>query len=467
MLYSPRMLAGLWAGKTAIWLNRRIGHGGTSFPGGLGRRIAPGLLSALAAQLKQGAMVITGTNGKTTTSKMLAEMIAASKLTLTHNRAGANLVGGITAAFIESASIGGSIGSDLGVIEVDEATIPQLVREVRPRGVVVTNFFRDQLDRFGELDKTVTLVEEALALLPPQSVAILNADDPLVASIGRRYRGRVLYFGIDDRSYGSREMTQSAETRFCRLCGHPLAYDWFFFGQLGHYRCVHCGFERPQPKIRVSAIELKGEEGSAFTVNAPQGNWRVELSTPGFYNIYNALAATAAALRLDLPEPSIRAGLQGYRTNFGRMERLELDDGRRAFLALIKNPTGCDEVLRTLTQNRGPKRLLVIINDNAADGRDISWLWDADFEALAPVLPELRSISTSGLRGEDMALRLHYAGVPADAISYEPDISHAIAAALEMTSPEETLYILPTYTALLESKTALANLGHSPRYWEE
>ncbi|MTV48478.1 DUF1727 domain-containing protein [Heliobacillus mobilis] len=466
-MLSPRLLAGLWMGKTAIWLNRRFGHGGTSFPGGIGRRVAPQILTALARQLKRGAMVVTGTNGKTTTSKMLAAIVEKSSLTLTHNRAGANLVGGITTAFIDSATIGGSITSDLGIIEVDEATIPQLVREVQPKGVVVTNFFRDQLDRFGELDKTVSLVGEALRLLPVQSIAVLNADDPLVASLGKDFPGRVLYFGIDDRSYGAREMLQSAETRFCRLCGHPLTYDWFFFGQLGHYRCSHCGFERPEPKIKVTGIQLKGEEGSAFTVETPRGTWQLELSTPGFYNIYNALAAIASAIRLDLPEKAIRAGLQGYRTNFGRMERIELEDGRRAFLALIKNPTGCDEVIRTLVQNRGPKRLLVIINDNAADGRDISWLWDADFESLEPVYPELRSVFTSGLRGEDMALRLNYTGIPAESIRYEANVESAIRSALEMTEPGETLYILPTYTALLESKAALTRLGHSPHYWEE
>ncbi|QGG48720.1 Mur ligase family protein [Heliorestis convoluta] len=467
MFPSPRLLTALWLGKVAITVNRHIGHGGTSLPGMVGRKIAPQMLSSLASQLKKGAIVVTGTNGKTTTSKMLAAIMEKAGLTLTHNRAGANLISGITTAFIQSASVGGQIGSDLGIIEVDEATVPSLTEEVKPRAVVVTNFFRDQLDRFGELDKTVELVKKSLQKLPPQSLIILNADDPLVASLGVKHRGPILYYGIESRSYGNKDMSQSAETRFCRLCGKPLQYEWYYFGQLGHYHCPHCGFQRPKPQVRITDIELKGEEGSSFSLETPQGLLSITLSTPGFYNIYNALAAIAAASHMKTTQSSMQMGLEGYRTNFGRMERLDIGAERKAFLALIKNPTGCDEVIRTLRQNEGPKRLLIMIQDNAADGRDISWLWDADFESLEQIAPQLQSIATSGLRGEDMALRLSYAGLPAQKIQFIASIDEAIASTIEATGPGETLYILPTYTALLAAKTTLTRLGYSPKYWEE
>ncbi|MCW2277037.1 Mur ligase family protein [Heliophilum fasciatum] len=467
MLQSPRFLLALWTGKAAIWLNRRIGHGGTSFPGTVSRKLAPSLLTALARQLPQGSLFVTGTNGKTTTSKMIAAIAAGASIPVTHNRAGANLIGGITTAFIDSASALGQLRGRLGIIEVDEATVPQLVQEVQPRVVIVTNFFRDQLDRFGELDKTVQLVSDALGKLPKKSVVLLNADDPLVAHLGRFFPGKVIYYGMDDRHCGSATMQQSAETRFCRACGHPLTYDWYYFGQLGHYRCTNCNLVRPQPSIVVRQIELRGEQGSRFTVETPEQRFDLTLSTPGFYNIYNALAAVALAVQLKLPAQAIEKGLQGYRTNFGRMEQLPLPDNKKAFLALIKNPTGCDEVIRTVAQPTGTKRLLVIINDNAADGRDISWLWDADFEALIPALPLIKQVQTAGLRGEDMALRLQYAGIPAEQLTYQSDIAQAIAGAIKDTQPGETLYILPTYTALLAVKTALTKLGYSPNYWEE
>ncbi|KAB2953050.1 Mur ligase family protein [Heliorestis acidaminivorans] len=467
MFPSPRLLTALWVGKVAISINRHIGHGGTSLPGMVGRKIAPQVLSTLASQLKKGAIVVTGTNGKTTTSKMIAAIMEKGGLTLTHNRAGANLISGITTAFIHSASAGGQLKSDLGIIEVDEATVPPLTKEVKPRVLVVTNFFRDQLDRFGELDKTVDLVNGAIQKLPPQSTIILNADDPLVASLGAKYTGRVIYYGIESRSYGNREMTQSAETRFCRLCGHSLDYDWYFFGQLGHYRCHHCGFQRPRPHITIGDISLKGEDGSSFYVETQENRWLINLSTPGFYNIYNALAAVAVAWHTKVADQAIRLGLEGYKTNFGRMERLEIGEGRKAFLALIKNPTGCDEVIRTITQNEGPKRLLIMIQDNAADGRDISWLWDADFESLEKVASQLQSLTTSGLRGEDMALRLTYAGLPVQQIEHKANIDEAIRSTIKATKTGETLYILPTYTALLAAKTTLTRLGYSSKYWEE
>lgn len=399
---------------------------------------------------------------------MLAAIIAAAGLTQVHNHTGANLVQGITTTFIGVAGPLGKVDRDIGVLEVDEATVPQLVSEVGPRNIVVTNFFPDQLDRFGELGKTIALIEKACHRLPPQAVAILNADDPQVAFLGPQFPGRVVYYGVETKAYGTPDTRQTAAgTRLCRICGHPLNYTWFYYGQLGHYTCKHCGFHRPTPQVQVTAVEMKGDAGLAFTVATPAGTWPLSLATPGFYNIYNALAAITTAVRLQLPARAVREGLAGYRTSFGRMERLTLGPDKKAFLALIKNPTGCNEVIRTLVQNPGPKRLLILINDNAADGRDISWLWDADFEALALIAPPLKTIVTTGLRGLDMALRLAYGGLPPAGITYQPDLTRAVTEAINQIQPGETLFILPTYTALLAVKAVLTKQGYSANYWEE
>jgi UDP-N-acetylmuramyl tripeptide synthase len=480
----------VWAGKTTLSLSRKLGHGGSSFPGLVALRIDPALLSRLSGNLNRGAIIVTGTNGKTTTSRLLAAVLQDAGLRLVYNRSGANLLSGLTSAFIESSS-GGRVRADIALLEVDEATVPEAIREIRPSGVVVTNFFRDQLDRFGELDTTVSMVARGLDAMQGRGFVALNSDDPLVASLGRTRTGQVLYYGIEDADCGSRTMTQTREQRQCLVCGSPLGYEVFYYAHLGRYRCPSGDFDRPAPSFQAGTITLDGIRGSTFRLSAPERpKVDVVVRVPGLYNVYNGLAALTAALQLGISPARAASSIERAAASFGRMERLEID-GRSVLLALVKNPTGYNQVLETVLEascvpsSRGSagavsrpsstdagapvkpgRRFLMALNDNWADGTDISWIWDVDFEILARPEANLGRIVTSGTRAYDLALRLKYAGVPEPLIEIVPDLGQALSQAVAGTAPGETLFVTPTYTAMLGLRACISRQGLAPQFWE-
>lgn len=475
----------IWAGKLAILALRRLGRGGSALPGKVARAIEPRILQRLAAQCRRGVIVVTGTNGKTTTARMLAGMLRQAGRTVVHNRAGANLMSGLTSAFLEAADWAGRLDADLAVMEVDEATVPRAARELRPVGMVVTNFFRDQLDRYGELDRTVALVGEGLATLAPAGVALLCADDPLVARLGEGLRAQVLYFGLEIDAAAEEEAagpagaeaaaaleapatagapvlagrprlaTTAREARHCPRCGAPHRYDRRYYGHLGHYACTGCGRARPAPDVAVVEASAGGVEGTDIALRAGDERWTVRLPVPGRYNVYNALAASAAARAFGVPAACRVRALETYAAGFGRMEWFERRD-RRLLLALVKNPAGFDEVIRTVVETApGGARLVIAINDRLADGTDISWLWDVDFERLAAPGAVALAIC-SGIRAHDMAVRLKYAGFAVERLAVEPDLERAVVRGLEAVPRGGTLFVLPTYTALLELRAALS-----------
>ncbi len=465
-LHRFRLLLALWLGKIAFWLSRLAGRGGSSLPGRVARLVYPGILTALAYQTDRGNVVITGTNGKTTTANMVAGILRVAGWRYTHNRTGANLVNGLTSAFLESASPGGRVRSEVGLLEVDEATMPRAVVEVRPRVAVVTNFFRDQLDRYGELEHTVRLAGAALQRLGPHGVAVLNADDPLVAGLGSGLPCRTIYYGIEDSGAGRGEAFQAADAKFCISCGRPYIYEVYYCAHLGRYRCPHCSRRRPDPQVYAHRVGAAGMEGTWLEVSTPAGFVDFLLPVPGLYNVYNALAAISCAVALGLDLRRVREGLASYSSAFGRMEALEVN-GRRVRLVLVKNPAGFNEVLRTVLREKGPKYLMLAINDRYADGTDISWLWDVDFELLGQGSEASVFCMASGLRGEDMWLRLKYAGLPPSRLHLESNLREALSRSLERVPPGETLYVLPTYTAMLELREILHRLGYTRKYWED
>ncbi len=457
----------VWAGKTTLSLSRTLGHGGSSLPGMVALRIQPAILSRLAAGLGRGTVLITGTNGKTTTSRLLAAILQDAGLRLVHNRSGANLLTGLTSAFLESSSRG-QVRADIALLEVDEAAVPEAIRELRPSGVVVTNFFRDQLDRFGELDTTVALVGRGLDSMQGRGFVALNSDDPLVASLGRERGGHVLYYGVEDPACGSLVMTQTREQRQCLVCGRPLGYDVFYYAHLGRYRCPGGDFDRPAPSFRAGTVRLEGVRGSCFRLSSPdRPDVDVTVPVPGLYNVYNGLAALTAALELGVSPLRAAASIQRAAASFGRMERIEID-GRDVLLALVKNPAGFNQVLETiLVAPRGPgHRFLMALNDKWADGTDVSWIWDVDFEILAQPSSNLGAVVTSGTRAYDMALRLKYAGVPETLVEVVPDLGQALGQAVAATPPGETLFVTPTYTAMLELRDIISRRGLIRQFWE-
>ena len=433
------------AARAAGALSRRTGRGGTSLPGKLLMRLEPHAISRLSARLHRGSAVISATNGKTTTAAMVAGILEHAGARLVHNRAGANMAGGVATALLD-----GPRDADTGLFEVDEFWLGQVVEELRPRALLLANLFRDQLDRYGELDTIADRWAQVAATT--EAALVLNADDPTVADLGRD-RDSPTYFGVEDDSMALAEMQHASDATHCRRCGAPYVYDAVYLGHLGRYHCESCGAARPEPQVAARAIALQGVRSARFTLSTPDGEREIALPLPGLYNVYNALGAAALSMQLGATLDQVAAGLAAVSPAFGRAETLRVA-GRELSILLIKNPAGANEVLRTLVLEDGEHDLLCVLNDNIADGRDVSWVWDADFEVLAP---RVRRATCSGTRAAEMALRLKYAGIPSDRLVVESDLDAALDAALQ--AGEASLYALPTYTAMLALREALVERG--------
>jgi UDP-N-acetylmuramyl tripeptide synthase len=436
--------------------SRRLGRtGGTTAPGRLLLRLSPDALRRMSGELDKGSVLVSATNGKTTTAAMIAAGLERTGRQVVHNRAGSNMAWGVATALLEA----GRRPGQLGLFEVDEAWLGSVAADVEPRLVLLANLFRDQLDRYGELELLADRWAEIVAGLDGRSSFVLNADDPLVADLGRG-RQDVTYFGIGDDSQTLPAMQHAADSKHCRNCGHPYEYDAIYLGHMGRYHCPNCGRRRPDPEVVATRVRLEGMSGSRLELETPRGRLDLQLPLPGLYNVYNAIAAAATLLRLDVPLADVGAALEGFGGAFGRVETIPVG-GRRVSILLIKNPAGANEVLRTLTLEEGELDLWLALNDRIADGRDISWIWDADFEVLAG---RVRRATCSGTRAEEMALRLKYAGIDAP-IEVERDLGGSLDSAVA-TATGERLFALPTYTALLDLRDLLARRGLAKR-WSE
>ncbi len=462
-----RLTAAIGTARLTAFASRAAGKGGgTSLPGQLARRVYPDLLSRLSSALPQGSVVVAGTNGKTTTSRMLAGMLVADGKRVIHNRAGSNLVQGVATAFATQAAIGGTPRGDVAVIETDEAAFPEVVRLLQPRMVVLNNLFRDQLDRYGELDSIGRAWTSALTALPDTTVIAFNADDPGLASVVRDVPGRMVPFGLTDTTHTLEQLPHAADVRACARCGHDLAYHELYLSQLGNWYCPACGLARDVLAVSGREIDLSNQESLSLTVERDTGSTRFDLGVPGLYNAYNAVAAIAAAGHLGVSGSAIGEALAGYRSAFGRAQRLDVE-GRQLTLTLAKNPTGFNEVLRMYTSGGEGLTVpaMIAINDKSQDGRDVSWLWDVDFELLAD---GDGSLYTTGLRSPDMANRLKYAGVPVDRIHELPaDLAAGLDAFVATVPIGGQGYILSTYTAMMELHAILARRGAVEPFWEQ
>ena len=437
-------------------------------PGVVARRVYPKVLSSLSRKLPRGSAAVTGTNGKTTTTRMVAKIFQVAGLRAVNNSTGANLVTGVTAAIVSDSSLFGAPRSEMGLFEVDEANVPKVAEEAELSLLAVLNLFRDQLDRYGELAYTAKVIASSFPNLPRNGSVVLNADDPLVASLGRSAQ-RPIFFGVDEPSLDTGTLQHIADSKDCPVCGTALSYGAVYFGHVGVYECPNCGFERPEPSYRATRIRMDGPRGTDFLLTTPHGGTGVRIALPGLYNVYNALAAAAVAGEMGVSPAAISRGLKSFGGAFGRVERVQADD-KEAFLLLIKNPVGFNEILRTFLEgpdgrSTQPRNVLIAINDNDADGRDVSWLWDVDFEMLAGAADAETNFFVTGVRADDMAVRLKYADLPVRwAVANRKE---ALERALEATPSGETLYILPTYTAMLELRQTLTDLGHTHPFWED
>ncbi|MGK2955701.1 MAG: MurT ligase domain-containing protein [Solirubrobacterales bacterium] len=435
-------------------LSRLTGRGGgTTLPGRVLLKLDPQALSKLGSGLPHGSTLISATNGKTTTASMLASILISAGRHPVHNRSGSNMTWGVATALLEQKG-------DEGLFEVDEAWLPETAARLHPRAILLGNLFRDQLDRYGETEALADAWVKLAESRAGDTGFILNADDPLVADIGRYSGTDTTYFGIEDENQALAEIQHAHDAKQCRVCGHALDYQRAFVGHLGHYACPNCGMKRPAPQVYATGIELKGMSGVEATIVGPDGSARLKLPLPGLYNLYNALGAIATASTLGISVTKSVQSLATMKAVFGRVERIQIDETELSIL-LIKNPAGANEVIRTLALESGKLDLWIALNDRIADGRDVSWIWDADFEMLSE---HVNSIICTGTRGSEMALRLKYGGWDTDRITVVDGIEKGLGEALSRRP--EKLFAMPTYTALLELRKQLADQGDAERYWE-
>lgn len=457
-VFSMRTFLALALAKSVNFALRKAKvSGGTALPGLLALKIAPDFIHHLTQNFSRGNILVSGTNGKTTTTRMLATILDGWGIAYLHNRAGSNLLRGIASTLAEK--LPSFKKWDLGLWEVDEATVLPAVSQIKPKILVLLNLFRDQLDRYGEIDKIKKLWIRAVKKLPKTSILVLNADDPAVAHLGHNFPGKVIYFGIQDKKSSQKTLPRFADTRYCPSCATSLSYQAVYASHLGEYQCSVCGYSRPSPDFSAASVQCLSPVELEFTARSKVGEAELKLNLGGLYNVYNSLSAIATSSALGIDFNKTISSLNKFKPAFGRTEEITIGKSKiRIFL--IKNPTGANEVLRTVLISSKKKNLLLALNDKIADGTDVSWIWDVDF---ARLLEKVKHLIITGTRADDLALRLKYAGIKKPDLVTE-DFSKAIKNALKR---KENFYFLPTYTAMLEVKNELNRLGLSQEFWRD
>ena len=452
------------AGKVARLGLRVTGRGGTALPGLLTLQLDPDFIAAVTRSLAHGVVLVSGTNGKTTTTRMLSDVVRAAGWAPIHNRSGSNLERGIAGALLADSTWRAEPRGDVGLFEVDEASLSRVLGRVTPRVVVITNLFRDQLDRYFEIDQLARRIGEAIARLDPAATLVLNADDPIVATLGTRHRGAVLYFGVDDPSVGGSVPQAISDATRCPRCASPLRYARVVLAHEGDWSCGACGLARPPRDVSAASVELGPAASELRLRSAAPGVFdSIRVPLAGLYNAYNALAALAAARALDVALPTATRAIASFRPAFGRLEQVHVA-GRTLRLVLVKNPAGFNAAIAALLETERRPRILAALNDRDADGRDVSWIWDADFETLAPAITH---VVVTGIRSRDLANRLKYAGLGRERFEVVDDWSGAIDRAVGGVPPGDELVVLATYTAMLSLRGELARRGLVAPFWED
>ena len=496
-LIKIRTIFAIFTSKLTIKLLRLFKLGGTTLPGKIALKLSPSILTELSSNLDV-IIVVTGTNGKTTTCRMISQIFDEENIDFFTNKSGANLTSGILTTLIENSSLSATFIKKTALFEVDEAAFGKIAGKINPHFVLVTNFFRDQLDRFGELYTTVQTVKDGINSSKDPTL-IINANDSLSVSIAKDTNKNVVYYGLSSNLEIPKDNLETSDANFCIYCKTKYSYDYKIFGHLGGFRCENCNFKSPSPNLECSKIEeltdkhskieitlhktpqdYKQSPTTAETLNRKLNLYMYHLSNvdiptqyetlhakinlPGIYNIYNALSASALSTLLNIHSDKISKGLETFKCGFGRMETITVDN-KNINLVLVKNPTGFNQVLSFLLSTQQNKSISFLINDNLADGTDISWLWDVNFEMLTNASNLFKSFICSGKRRFDMALRLKYAGVEIDKIKIIKEYEEVIETGLRETQDDCTFYILPTYTALLDVRSILSKNYELKEFW--
>ena len=439
--------------------SRLVHRGGTAMPGQWALRVCPNLLSILARGVK--TVAITGTNGKTTTARMIEEGFARQGKNYFANRSGANLLSGITTEFVMNSTLFGKCKKEYAVIECDEAAAVKVFPQLKPQVVIVLNLFRDQLDRYGEVTHTLSNIRTALSSLPEPITLCLNADCSLTASLADDLDHKARFFGIDKGAVPSGKKSELSDASHCIRCKTEYEYDYITFGHLGGFRCPKCGYRRAEADYAVTDVAQQRADGSSIVIRADGKRYLAEVNLPALYNIYNAIAAIAAMTEMGITTEAAISAVASFKCGFGRMENFALGKGG-AKVMLAKNPAGFNQLLSFL-QNIPDKFVLVLcLNDRGADGTDISWIWDANFEELCNLAGTLEKVIVSGDRAADMAVRVKYAGVDPRFVTMEHDYERLVK---ELETEERPIYLIPTYTAMLELREALIRHCGGDEFW--
>ncbi len=450
-----RMILAILAGRAVRLVSRLLHRGGTDMPGRIALRLCPQLLRLLAAEVK--SLAVTGTNGKTTSARMIEEAFREEGKSYFANRSGANLISGITTEFIMNADWRGRPRKQYAIIECDEAAAKKVFGQLKPRVVLVTNLFRDQLDRYGEVTHTLSELETA-AKAAPDATLCLNADDSLIASLSLKSSNPVRFYGVGVSVPHAHDGRSDAPN--CIRCGHRYEYEYRTYAHLGGFVCPNCGWRRPNPSVEVTQVRAMNRDGSevCLRIGADAGTVRVPL--PAVYNIYNALAAASALDAFGVDAGTIRASMHAA-AGFGRMERFPI--GKGVTMILVKNPAGFTQVLDHLAGMEEDFDLMCCLNDKAQDGRDISWIWDVPLEQLAAQNMRVCEVYVSGTRGAEMLLRLRHAGVPPTALHL---MKNDRAFLRGVTADTRPLVVVPTYTAMMRLRPVLAKRTGKSAFWE-
>jgi lipid II isoglutaminyl synthase (glutamine-hydrolysing) len=465
-LERARLALAISAGKLAGASGRLLGiGGGTSLPGLIARRIDPDVLKSVVGASKAKKIVITGSNGKTTTARMTAAMAVNNGKRVSHNRAGSNMLQGVTSVAVNFADIFGRLNSDVLLFEIDEGTMPLVMPEIKPDVVVITNIFRDQLDRYGELYSVAKALDKTLEDLPESSTILLNGNDPQVANFGLKAKAKRLFFGLETTEIGTPVPEQSADIIRCIHCQEDLQYKVAYMSHLGLYSCPNCGYTLPPLDIAATSIKLApdGEAPTHVELRTPQGNMTLEISLPGLHNVYNAAAAIGASLAAGFEKDKLPAALVSLKPAFGRLEKIQAGD-QTIYLSFVKNPTSFNLILRLIAQHPGKKHVLLAASHTIVDGEDFSWLWDIEVEEVAQ---DIADVVCSGNKPEELAMRLKYAEIPIDKITRIADLETALDAALKNAGPGGTLYILCSYTPTNQLRRIMQKRGWVKHVWQE
>ncbi len=438
-----RMLA-VWAAKIIEKISVNLFHRqGVTWAGKVALKICPSILKELAEQVKKDIFVVCGTNGKTTTNNMLCAALEAEGYSVVCNHTGSNMLNGVAAAFALGAGISGNLHADYACIEIDEASTKRVFPYFKPDYMVLTNLFRDQLDRYGEIDITMNILKDSMQSAPEMTV-IVNGDDALSAFLALDSGNKFITYGISEKVLDDKASREIREGRFCKKCGAALHYDFYHYSQLGSYTCTDCDFKRPAIDFDASEIEIGS--GLSFSVE----NKRIFANYKGFYNVYNILAAYSAVRAGGMQAEHFNDMLRNFNPENGRMEAFNIK-GTKTVLNLAKNPAGFNQNISAVMQDETLKDIVIVINDNAQDGTDVSWLWDVDFDRFKGA--NIHSVTVSGIRCYDMGLRLKYVDI---ASMTEPDVEKAVCERVENGC--KNLYVLVNYTALYSTRDVLKKL---------